>query len=105
MCWYCFYGMASHLPCTGTRYNIPGRIILQGTDEQFYTYLSARTVQNELCTYWIFREPCIWIKILETALHLLLDMDVDVVFANTPESSVVGLFLMEVVHSDDCLIL
>jgi len=52
--WYCFYGMTSHLPCTGTRDNIPSLTIRQGTDKQFYTCLSARTVQNELYSYWIF---------------------------------------------------
>jgi hypothetical protein len=34
------------------------------------------------------------------ALHLLLDVDVNVVFAKTCDSSVAELFLMEVVYSD-----
>jgi hypothetical protein len=61
---------------------IPGLMVRQGTDEQFYTHLSARTVQIELCTY------CIRINSLETALHLILDIDVDAVFSKTRDSSV-----------------
>jgi hypothetical protein len=88
-----------------TKCKIPGLMIRQGTDERLYTYLSSRTMQNELYTYCISRETCIWIKILETTLHLLLEVDVDVVFAKTRDSSVTGLFMMEVVYSDVCLIM
>ena len=38
------------------------------------------------------------IQVLETALHLLLVMHVDVMFAKISDSSVAGLFMMKAVY-------